>query len=392
MNRRIDHWLILIVLILIVGGLLMVLSASAVGNPSSIGAEFKYLIRQSIALSVGLVLCTVAAITPIKTFRQYHKIFYILCGIGLLMCFIPGFSNKSHGAARWVGFGSVNFQPSAFAKIAILVSLAHYLHNWRGQIHHIPILIRAALIPLPLMFLILIEPDFGTTLIIAALCFSMLVAAGMRSKHILISFLSLVVVGIPVLIMEEYRLRRVLTFWDPWEFKQGEGYQIIQSWIAMHQGGLLGQGLGNSVSKRQFLPEPWTDFIAAVIAEEMGFIGITFVILLFCAFLWRGFYIASRARDAFSMFLATTLTVMITGEALFNLGVVMGMVPPKGLVLPFISYGASAMMANMLAVGILLSISAEKRDIPYDKGWKMDTTSITNEQIPVGEQHVSGQN
>ena len=156
----------------------------------------------------------------------------------------------------------------------------------------------------------------------------------------------------------------------------------------------MGQGLGNSVSKRQFLPEPWTDFIAAVIAEEMGFIGITFVILLFCAFLWRGFYIEARARDAFSMFLATTLTIMITGEALFNLGVVMGMVPPKGLVLPFISYGASAMMANMLAVGILLSISAEKRDIPFDKGWKIESSppvSGLTDSILVGEQHVSRQ-
>ncbi len=274
MNRRIDHWLILIVLILVVGGLLMVLSASAVGNPSTIGAEFKYLIRQSIALSVGSVLCTLAAITPIKTFRQYHKIFYILCTVGLIMCFIPGFSITSHGAARWLGFGSVNFQPSAFAKIAALISLAHYLHNWRGQLHQLPILLRAACVPIPLLFLILIEPDFGTTLIIASLCFAMLIVAGMKLKHIGVSFLTLIIVGIPILIMEEYRLRRVLTFWNPWAFRQGEGYQIIQSWIAMHQGGLLGQGLGNSVSKRQFLPEPWTDFIAAVIAEEMGFIRI----------------------------------------------------------------------------------------------------------------------
>ena len=139
MNRRIDHWLILIVLILVVGGLLMVLSASAVGNPSTIGAEFKYLIRQGIALAAGLILCGIAAITPIKSMRQYHKIFYILCGVGLLMCFIPGFSNSAKGAARWVGFGSVNIQPSAFTKIAILVSLAHYLHNWRGQIHQLPV-------------------------------------------------------------------------------------------------------------------------------------------------------------------------------------------------------------------------------------------------------------
>ena len=203
----------------------------------------------------------------------------------------------------------------------------------------------------------------------------MLVVAGMRSKHILVSFLSLIVVGIPVLIMEEYRLRRVLTFWDPWEFKQGEGYQIIQSWIAMHNGGLTGQGLGNSVSKRYFLPEPWTDFIAAVISEELGFLGILVVIALFCALMWRGFHIARNARDSFSMFLAASLTMMISCEAFFNLGVVMGMIPPKGLVLPFISYGASAMMANLWAIGLLLSIASEARSIPVESGWKQELTA-----------------
>ena len=143
----------------------------------------------------------------------------------------------------------------------------------------------------------------------------------------------------------------------------------------MHMGGFSGQGLGNSVAKRNFLPEPWTDFIAAVIAEELGFLGITFVILLFCAFLWRGMLIASKAKDAFSTYLAMTLTLMITGEAFFNLAVVMGLVPPKGLVLPFISYGASAMMANLTAIGLLLSISSESRDVPIEHGWKVKKSS-----------------
>ena len=370
MNRRIDHWLILIVLILSVGGMLMVFSASAVGNPSTVGAEFKYLQRQMIAFGVGSFLCIVAALTPISTIRAWHKIFYILCIVGLLACFAPVVGHPSHGAYRWIGFGSVNVQPSAFAKIAVLISLAHYLHDWRGQLHQLPVLFKSLAIPGIMVSFIIIEPDFGTSLIISSLCFLMLVTAGMKKSHIIRLFSVLIVVGTIVVFSADYRRRRLFNFLDPWAVRTGEGYQIIQSWIALHEGGFWGEGLGNSVSKRQFLPEPWTDFIAAVIGEELGFIGILAIMLLFGAFLWRGFYIASKAKDAFSMYLATALTLMIVGEAVFNLGVVMGVVPPKGLVLPFISYGASAMMANLLAVGLLLSISSERRDIPQEQGWK----------------------
>lgn len=370
MNRRIDHWLILIVLILSVGGMLMVFSASAVGNPSSVGAEFKYLQRQMIAFGVGSVLCIIAALTPIAKIRAWHKILYILCIVALILCFFPIVGHPSHGSYRWIGFGSVNVQPSAFAKIAVLISLAHYLHDWRGQLHQIPVLLKSLAIPGIMVSFIIIEPDFGTTLIISTLCFLMLVIAGMKNSHIvkLLSVLSFL--GTIIFFAAGYRRRRFFNFLNPWKDSTGEGYQIIQSWIALHEGGFWGEGLGNSVSKRQFLPEPWTDFIAAVIGEELGFIGILAIILLFAGFLWRGFYIASKAKDAFSMYLATALTLMIVGEAGFNLGVVMGVVPPKGLVLPFISYGASAMMANMLAVGLLLSISSERRDVPFEQGWK----------------------
>lgn len=370
MNRRIDHWLILIVLILSVGGMLMVFSASAVGNPSTIGAEFKYLQRQIVAFGVGTFLCIIAALTPISKIRAWHKIFYILCIVGLLACFAPVVGHPSHGAYRWIGFGTINVQPSAFAKIAVLISLAHYLHEWRGQLHQLPVLLKSLTIPGIMVSFIIIEPDFGTSLIISSLCFLMLVTAGMKKSHILRLLGVLVVVGTIVVFSADYRRRRLFNFLDPWSVRTGEGYQIIQSWIALHEGGFWGEGLGNSVSKRQFLPEPWTDFIAAVIGEELGFIGIFIIIFLFGSFLWRGFYIASKAKDAFSMYLATALTLMIVGEAVFNLGVVMGVVPPKGLVLPFISYGASAMMANMLAVGLLLSISSERREIPIEQGWK----------------------
>lgn len=369
MNRKIDHWLVLIVTLLVTSGMLMVFSASAVGNPSVVGTEFKYLIRQGMALGVGLVLAFGASKMTSKMWRGVHLYFYSLMVGLLLLCLAPVIGHTSHGAARWISLGPINFQPSAFAKIAVLISLATFLHNNRGKIHLLPTTFRAAMIPIGMISFIIIEPDFGTSLIIGSLSFFMVIIAGMRLKHLFTSGATLLTVGGIVLMSADYRARRMLNFLDPWSNRQAEGYQVVQSWIAMHNGGLNGQGLGNSLAKRQFLPEPWTDFIAAVIAEELGFIGMLVLIGLFAAFLWRGLHIARHAKDAFSMYLATALTFMIVGEAFFNMGVVMGIVPPKGLVLPFISYGSSAMMANMFAVGILLGISAERHDTPLEDGW-----------------------
>ena len=164
-------------------------------------------------------------------------------------------------------------------------------------------------------------------------------------------------------------MKRLVSFMNPWETMDSEGYHIIQSWIAMHSGGVWGQGLGNSVAKLHFLPEPWTDFIGSVIAEELGLVRLVGVITLYALFVWRGLHIARRARDSFGMYLAGTITVMVGAEAFFNLAVIMGLVPPKGLVLPFISYGASAMMSHLWAVGILLSITAEADDARAIEGW-----------------------
>ena len=170
-------------------------------------------------------------------------------------------------------------------------------------------------------------------------------------------------------ILEPYRIKRLTSFVDPWSVSDNEGHQVIQSWVAMHSGGFWGQGLGNSVAKLHWLPEPWTDFIGAVVAEELGLAAIIGLIGLYGVFLWRGLHIARNARDAFSMLLASTLTLMVGFEAFFNLGVVMGVLPPKGLVLPFISYGATAMMSHLWIIGILLSISAESHRAPISSGW-----------------------
>jgi cell division protein FtsW len=368
MNRRVDAWLISVVIMLIVLGLVMVYSASAVvmGEQSK---EMMFFVRQLIAVVIGLGLCAATAVTPTGALRKYRKHLYVLTLLGLLLCMVPGIQHKANGAARWFGFGGANIQPSEFAKITVLIMLAHYLHKRRAWLHDMRVVARGLLIPLPILFLVLIQPDFGTTVIIGGLCAIMLFVAGARLVHMGSAVLCSVVIGVPLLVLEQYRLQRITSFLRPWETMNAEGYHIIQSWIAIHSGGLWGQGLGNSISKLHFLPEPWTDFIGSVIAEELGLVRLLCVICLYGLLVWRGLVIARNARDAFGSYLAATLTAMIGWEAFFNLAVVMGMVPPKGLVLPFLSYGASAMISHLWAVGILLSVAAESEPVPLTEGW-----------------------
>jgi len=368
-NRSIDPWLILTSTLLIVFGLVMVYSASAMKAFERSGDETYYLTRQLVALAVGLVLCVSTAVTPMRIIRRYRVAIYAAVLGGLILCFVPGIRYGANGAYRWIGFGPIHWQPSEFAKIIVLIMLADYLHVYRRKIADARVVLKGILIPLPALLLILPQPDFGTTAIISGLCAIMIFMAGLQIKHTIIAAVGGIFVGIPVMIFEPYRVKRLTSFLDPWQSMEAEGYHVIQSWVAMHSGGFWGQGLGNSVAKLDFLPEPWTDFIGAVIAEELGLFAILSLIGLYALFLWRGLHIARHARDSFSMLLAATLTLMVGFEAFFNLGVVMGILPPKGLVLPFISYGATAMMSHLWVIGILLSISAESHRAPMTAGW-----------------------
>ena len=370
-NRSIDPWLIMTSALLVVFGLVMVYSASAMKAFERSGDETYYLTRQLIALAVGLVCCVTTAVTPMRIIRRYRIMLYAAVIGGLLLCFVPGIRYGANGAYRWIGFGPIHWQPSEFAKIIVLIMLADYLDRSRQHIGDAKVVLKAMLVPLPALLLILPQPDFGTTAIIAGLCAIMVFMAGLQIKHTIAAAVAGIFVGIPVMIFEPYRVKRLKSFMDPWQSMDAEGYHVIQSWVAMHSGGFWGQGLGNSVAKLDFLPEPWTDFIGAVIAEELGLVAVLSLIGLYAIFLWRGLYIARHARDSFSMLLAATLTLMVGFEAFFNLGVVMGILPPKGLVLPFISYGATAMMSHMWVIGILLSISAESHKSPVSAGWPM---------------------
>jgi cell division protein FtsW len=369
MNRSTDLWLIGIVGLLTLVGMVMVYSASAVVAGETYGDETHFFLRQGLGLALGLALCTTAAITPLRVLRRYRLGIYVAVLVGLVLCFVPGIAHHANGASRWIGFGPLHLQPSEFAKIAVLLVVADVLDRYRGSVGDVRVIARVCLLPLPALALVLLEPDFGTTAIIAGLVGLMMFVAGIRLAHMAVAAVAAVVVGVPVMLFEEYRLKRLTSFIDPWATSEGDGYHVIQSWVAMHSGGLFGQGLGNSMAKLHFLPEPWTDFIAAVIAEELGLVGILVLLACYVGIVWRGLSIARRAADSFGMLMAASLTAMIGLQAFFNLAVVMGLVPPKGLVLPFVSYGASALMAHLLSIGILLSIASEADTTPLAEGW-----------------------
>lgn len=375
-NRSIDPWLILTSTLLILFGLVMVYSASAMVAFDRFGDESHYLMRQIIALCVGLGLCVATAVTPLRFLRRYRLVLYGAVLFGLVLCYIPGIQYGANGAYRWIGVGPVHFQPSEFAKIIALIVLADFLAVNRSQIAQSTVVMKALLVPLPAMALIFFQPDFGTTAITFGLCAIMVFIAGLSGTHTFIAGILGTAAIALMAVLEPYRVKRLTSFVDPWSVSDNEGHQVIQSWVAMHSGGFWGQGLGNSVAKLHWLPEPWTDFIGAVVAEELGLAAIIGLIGLYGVFLWRGLHIARNARDAFSMLLASTLTLMVGFEAFFNLGVVMGVLPPKGLVLPFISYGATAMMSHLWVIGILLSISAESDAAPIAAGWPNAHESI----------------
>ncbi|MBM4365341.1 MAG: putative lipid II flippase FtsW [Deltaproteobacteria bacterium] len=360
--RRYDTPLLVAAVLLLAYGVVMVWSASAFVAAEETENPYHFVVRQLIAIGVGLPLALGATLLPYRQLDRYATHLYIFSLVLLPAVWLPGLGHSANGATRWFGVAGFNFQPAELAKFAVLVALAAFLQKRRGELHDWKnVLIPAVLmVAAPLCFIIA-QPDFGSTAIIALLCGVMVFFAGLRLRWmvtggtVLASLLGL------VMVLEPYRRERLISFLDPFANCAGSGYQVCESLLALHHGGLWGQGLGDGVAKLLYLPEPYNDFIAAVLGEELGIIGFAVLTGLYAFVAWRGMEIARNARDMFGSLLASTFTVMIVGQACLNLGVVLGVVPPKGLVLPFVSYGASAMMVNMAAIGVLLSISAEAR-------------------------------
>jgi cell division protein FtsW len=276
----------------------------------------------------------------------------------VLLVAVLVFSRSINGARRWLLIAGMSLQPSEFAKMACILFTAWTLERRMHRINDIKYsLTPIALVGAVLAGLVFLEPDFGTALSLVMIIGVMVFTAGLNYRYIVGIGLAAVPVLALALMIKQYRIERLLTFLDPWGNRQDDGFQVIQSFIAVGTGGIFGQGLFESVQKMLFLPEPHTDFIFAVIGEELGLIGTTATLLCFCVIAWRGLRIAARAEDQFGSLIAMGVTTMVAAQAFINMSVVLGLLPTKGIPLPLLSSGGSSLVVSMLGVGVLLNIS-----------------------------------
>lgn len=343
-------------------GFIMVYSSSAVRGYIQYDDPYHYLKMEILWVTMGLVTMFISMVVDLRWVRKFAKPALILAIVLLIAVKVPGIGRRVNGADRWIGLGPMSIQPSEVIKLSMVLMMSHLLAL---NPHKIESFRKGVLPILGLMGviagLIMLQPDLGTTLVIAATTFFLLIAAGAKTWHIMAlggTGLGLVVAAIAA---APYRMRRIFAFLDPWADPLGNGYQTIQSLLALGPGGLFGLGLGQSRQKFLYLPENHTDFIFAMIGEELGFIGASLVVLIFFLFAWRGFRVAMRAPDPFMGFLAVGLTAMVSIQAMINMGVVSGLLPVTGITLPFISYGGTSLVFTMLGVGVLLNISREAR-------------------------------
>ncbi len=353
--------LFLVTLALLSIGIIMVYSASAILSLEKYNDPYFFLKRQLAWAFLGLSGMLAASRINYRALPRLLKPLLFLTLLLLILVLFPQFGKEIAGARRWLKVGDFTLQPSELAKLVLILYMADALSRKKEKIRSFaygflpPLLILGAI-----FILILLQPDLGTGLIILVVILSMLFVSGVRLAHLF----SLFLVAIPsiwLLINKVgYRKRRILVFLDPWSDPQGAGFQIIQSLLALGSGGILGRGLGEGTQKLFYLPAPHTDFIFAILGEELGLVGGMAVIILFGAFIYFGARIARRAPDLFGSLLALGITTWIGLQAMINIGVVTGFLPTKGLPLPFISFGGSSLIFSLIGVGILLSISLRR--------------------------------
>jgi len=352
-----DRVLFATIVALVLFGALMVFSASAVLAADRYGSSYYFLVRQLAYAAAGLLLMVAMANIDYRRLGNPQVVFTALAA-ELVLLSVVLFSAPSHNAHRWLHLGPITFQPAEFSKIALVLFLAYFLSIRQDSLNDGKHTVApVALVSGLTIGLVVIEPDLGTSLALAFIVAALLFAAGLRLSY----FAGAALVALPALYLltfhVAYRHNRLLAFLNPYADPLGKGFQIIQSTIAVGTGGIGGLGLMEGKQKLFFLPEPQTDFIYAVIAEELGLIGAVAVLAAFGVILWRGLRAAARCPTQFGRLLAIGITVMLVGQALVNMSVVLGLMPTKGIPLPLISYGGSSLLMSLLGAGILLNIS-----------------------------------
>jgi len=355
----VDGWLFTVTLILVFLGLVMVFSASAVMAKERYGSGYFFLLRQIGWAAAGIVAMVVAMRVDYRRYKHPGVVFSVL-GVTTLLLISVFLLDRTHNTHRWIHWGGFSFQPSEVAKVALIVFLAFFLENRTNSMNDWRNTLLPAVLP-TMMFLALIvfQPDLGTAIACAAITACILFVVGLELRFLGYACLASLLPLYFLIFHVAYRRDRIMAFLNPYSDPQGKGFHVIQSLIAVSTGGITGLGFMEGKQKLFYLPEPHTDFIFAVTAEELGLLGSLVILLLFGIFLWRGVRIALRTQDMFGRLLAVGITCMVVVQAFINISVVLGIMPTKGIPLPFVSYGGSSLFVTLACVGVLLNITKQ---------------------------------
>jgi cell division protein FtsW len=357
-TKRFDYILLMVALILVGVGIVMVYSTSAIIAGDRFGDPYYFLKRQALYAGTGLVLMVMMMFFPYGMLKRFAYLIFAVSVLMLIAVLIPGIGHRAGGAMRWLKIGALTFQPSELAKLGLIIFLAYFLTKKEEKIRSfsfgfLPTLLLSGLV----IGLVLKEPDFGAALFLTVMVFLLLFIGGARVIYIAGAFLLAAPIAYLLLMNAEYRYKRLIGFIRPWDDPTGTSFQIIQSFLSFGSGGLFGLGLGEGRQKLFFLPAPHTDFIFSIIGEELGLMGALVVVVLFFILAVRGIQVGISIQDRFGSYLALGIALMITLQAVINMGVVLGLLPTKGLTLPFVSYGGTSLIANFIGLGILLHLS-----------------------------------
>lgn len=359
---------------LVVIGLVMVFSASSVTAFVEQGDAYGETVKQVIFAVLGIAVCVAVVLATkyigfeVVTSKVVIYGFWLFCVVGILLTAALG--TTALGAKRWLIIGGISIQVAEFMKIALVLVAARIMVDYNNGMDALNVIVRVAIfVAAPLALMFVLQSDLGTTVICVIAIFAILILGGVPLRWIILLLMLMVGLGIAAIYAAPYRTTRLLTFMDPWANADGDGYQIVHSLQALASGGLFGVGLGNSYEKLQYLPEAETDFIFAIIGEELGLLGAMAVVLLFVVFLYGGYSIAKESSSSYGMLIAGALTTMLVAQAFINILCVIGLFPITGKPLPFISSGGSSLISSLLIVGIILSVSFadEPARDPYEK-------------------------
>ena len=364
-NNQFDFIFFVIIIILLSLGIVMVLSASAPSAIAESGNSYSYVIQQLKAAILGIILMLIISKIDYRLYKKFYKAIYWISVLILLLVLIPGLGLSSNGATRWIDLKFIQFQPSELTKIGLIVFYAGYLADhkselksfWKGFVK--PLIY---ILP-PIAILYFVQNHLSASVVIGAVTCVMMIMAGCRLLYFVIAgLIGALVMTVGIIALQAtgkggFRIKRIMSFMDPWADATEVGWQAVQGLYAIGSGGLFGVGLGESKQKYLYIPEPHNDFIFSILAEELGFVGCVIVILLFAIFIWRGILIAIKSPDMFGSLLATGITTLIGVQVIINIGVVTSLIPNTGMPLPFFSYGGTALLILLCSCGVLLNIS-----------------------------------